>query len=148
MEDEKYHNLMRWLSYYYHHMISNIPLQDMSVSGGVEFEDETEEIDDHIEEAVTAFTSSTKPLHKSPAPSYDTPEPKSDSSPPRSHTTPEPHSVSATSTSSEKETVITAVVEEPLSPRQQGEVEEEGEEEEEEEDSEWDSEVSVSEIFD
>ena len=113
-------------------------LQDISVSGGgVEFEDETEEIDDHIEEAVTNFSASTKLLQKSPAPSYDTPEPKSDSTPPRSHATPEPHTVSATSTSSEKKTVITAVVEEPLSPRQQGEVEDEGGDE----DSEWDSEV-------
>ena len=106
----------------------------MSESGRVEFEEEVEveEIDDNIEEAVTAFTTSTKPLYKSPAPSYETPEPKSESSQPRSHTT---------SSSSVQKTVIKAEVEEPPSPRQQ-EVEAE-EDEDEDEDSEWDSEVSL-----
>ena len=121
----------------------------MSVSGGVEFE---EEIDDNIEEAVTAFTSSGKPLHKSPAPSYETPEPKSDSTAPRSHGTPEPHTVSGTSSSSvQKTTIIKAVVEEPPgeeppSPRQEEEVELEGDEESEE--SEWDSEVGFTFFWD
>ena len=121
----------------------------MSVSGGVEFE---EEIDDNIEEAVTAFTSSVKPLQKSPAPSYETPEPKSDSTAARSHGTPEPHTVSGTSSSSvQKTTIIKAVVEEPPgeeppSPRQQEEVELEGDEESEE--SEWDSEVGFTYFWD
>ena len=106
------------------------------MSGGVEFEEEIDEIDDHIEEAVTAFTSSGKPVFKSPAPSYETPEPKSESTPPRSRTTPEPQTVSGTSSSSVQKTVIKAEVVEPPSPRQ-----EEVEDEDEEEESEWDSEV-------
>ena len=106
--------------------------------GGVEFEEEIDEIDDHIEEAVTAFTSSGKPVFKSPAPSYETPEPKSESTPPRSRATPEPQTVSGTSSSSVQKTVIKAEVVEPPSPRQQ---EVEDEDEDGEEDSEWDSEV-------
>ena len=104
-----------------------------------EFEDEEDEIDDRIEEAVTAFNTSSpaQQTYTPSIPSHQTPEPTSDSSHQRTHSNPDPPT---TSTSAAVRTVITADREElarALVP--QGV--------EEDDDSKWDSEVCKLTLF-